>query len=248
MDSLRLIVNKMLGRETVLEVDLLGTPLRLAIEARREIRRVRSISKEAALVERMFEFLSNEDVVYDIGANIGLIGLLLARHSEGRASHVHCFEPEPRNFNQLQRNIAENGLTERVSAHQVALAERAGELELFIRGGPGEGRHSTVVPEGSTGSIRVRAETASAFAASVGERPDLVKIDVEGAEGRVLAGMTSLLRDHGHGPREIFMELHDKGDRDLMPDGTPIRAWLAEHGYALAWEFERGQSRHCHYR
>ena len=246
MDSLRLLVNKMLGRETVLEVDLLGTPLRLAVEARREIRRVRSISKEAALVERMVEFLSDEDIVYDIGANIGLIGLLLARHPKARALRVHCFEPEPRNFAQLQRNIVENGLTERISAHQIALAERAGELELFTRGGPGEGRHSTVAPEGSTGSIRIRAETASAFAASVGEPPDLVKIDVEGAEGRVLAGMASLLRDHG--PREIFMELHAKGDRDLMPEGTPIREWLAEHGYALAWEFERGRSRHCHYR
>ncbi len=246
MDYLRLLANKMLGRETVLHVDLLGIPLRLAIEARREIRRARSISEEASLIRRMFEFLCEGDVIYDVGANIGIIGLLLAQHPKGRGSRVHSFEPEPRNFGQLRRNIAKNGLIGRVSPHQVALADEPGEVELFVRGGPGEGRHSTVAAEGSTGSIPIRAETAAGLAAAVGEVPDLMKIDVEGAEGRVLSGMASLLQNRT--PREIFLELHPKGDHDLMPGGTPITDWLAERGYELVWEFQRGRSRHCHYR
>ena len=246
MDTLRLQLNKILGKETVLDLDLLGTPVRLVVEARREIRRARAISEEASFVRRMWDYLSDGDVVYDIGANIGLLSLLLAQHARGKGSRVHCFEPEPRNFAQLQRNISQNGLGGRVVAHQLALAEREGDLELFVRGGPGEGRHSTVASKGSTGSIRVRAETVAAFAESSGTLPDLVKIDVEGAEGRVLAGMASLLR--AGAPREIFMELHDKGDGDLMPEGTPIGQWLPEHGYELLWEFQRGRTRHCHYR
>ena len=243
---MRLLVNRMRSKNTILEVELLGVPLRLAVEARQEIRRARSISTEAALVERMLESLSPGDVIYDVGANIGLIGLLLARHPRGIDTRVHCFEPEPKNFGQLERNVQENGLASRVFPHRVALAERGGELDLFVRGGPGEGRHSTVAAKGSTRSIRISAETASAFAASIGEPPDLVKIDVEGAEGRVLSGMADLLRDHR--AREIFMELHPKGDRDRMPDGTPIQTWLGERGYELAWETERGHARHCHYR
>ena len=240
------MVNKMLGRETVLEVDLLGTPLRLVVEARREIRRVHSISEEAALIRRMFEFLREGDVIYDVGANIGLIGLLLAQHPKGLKSRVHCFEPEPRNFDQLQRNIAENGLTERVSAHRVALAEREGKVGLFVRGGPGEGRHSTVASKGSTGSIQVATTTVSNFARASNQPPDLVKIDVEGAEGRVLAGMESLFNDHR--PRELFLELHDKGEGDRMPIGESIDEWLSETGYSQVWNRARGISRHCHFR
>ncbi len=246
MDTLRLQINKILGKETVLDLDLLGTPVRLVVQARREIRRARAISEEAGLVRRMWDYLSHGDVIYDIGANIGLLSLLLAQHARGRGSRVHCFEPEPTNFAQLQRNISQNGLGGRVVAHRLALSEKAGDLELFVRGGPGEGRHSTVASEGSTGTIRVSAETVEGFAKSTGTIPDLVKIDVEGAEGRVLAGMASLLR--AGAPREIFMELHDKGDRDLMPQGVLIGQWLAELGYDLLWEFQRGRTRHCHYR
>ncbi len=246
MDTLRLLLNKLLGKDTVLDFEPLGIPLRLSIEARREIQRVRAISEEAALIERMFDCLHDGDTIYDIGANIGVIALLLARHPKGGRSRVHCFEPEPRNFEQLLKNISHNDLSQRVSAHRLALSDRSGELDLFVRGGPGEGRHSTVASDGSTGSIQVSADTASSFASSSGELPDVVKIDVEGAEGRVLAGMSELMA-RGR-PREIFMELHPKGERDRMPDGRTIEAWLGERGYHQVWRFQRGRSVHCHYR
>ena len=245
MNTLRLWVNTLLGRETILQAELLDVPLRIVVEARREIRRIHAISAEAALIERMLRFLSNGDVVYDVGANIGLIGLILARHST-KAARIHCFEPEPRNFSRLLRNIAENQLSQRISAHRVALSDDSGEVELFVRGGPGEGRHSIVESTGSTGSIRIPAQTAFRFATSEGDAPDLVKIDVEGAEGRVLAGMEPLFRRRQ--PREIFLELHLKGDGDLMPGGTRIRDWMVERGYEPVWELERGKSRHAHFR
>lgn len=246
MDTLRLLGNRLRGRPTILKVDLLGVPLVLSVRARREIRRAREISAEAALVLRMLDFLAPGDVIYDVGANIGIIGLLLACHPKGRASRVHCFEPEPQNFEQLSRNIAANALGDRVTAHRIALGEREGDVTLFVRGGPGEGRHSVATEQKSKSSIRVPLRTLSAFADDVGESPDLVKIDVEGAEGRVLSGMDEMLRTHG--PREIFLELHDKGDEDRMPDGTLIDTWLSEHGFAPVWEFARGRTRHLHYR
>ena len=246
MGSVRLMINTVLGRETVLDFDILGTRLRLAVESRREIRRAHATSKEVDFIGRMFESLEEGDVIYDVGANIGLISLLLAGHPKGRTSPVHAFEPEPKNFAQLQKNIAENGWVDRIVPHRLALGEQAGEVELFVRGGPGEGRHSTVSSKGSTGSIGVRIDTASAFATSTGVPPDLMKIDVEGAEGRVLAGMEGLLRQRH--PRELFMELHPMGDADRMPDGTPIADWLDARGYHRVWEADHRHRRHCHYR
>jgi FkbM family methyltransferase len=246
VDTLRLLWNRLLGRETLLDVQPMGTPLVLSVRARREIRRARSIAAEAALVGRMLDFLAEGDVIYDVGSNIGIIGLILARNDKGTGSRVYCFEPEPRNFEQLRRNIALNSLGERVQAYQIALGDREGEAELFVRGGPGEGRHSLVSKKGSTGSIRVAVQTGLAFSEASGDPPDLIKVDVEGAEGRVLAGMEPLVADRRI--REIFLELHDKGDRDRMPTGETIDEWLAARGYRKVWEHGRTISRHCHFR
>ena len=43
------------------------------------------------------------------------------------------------------------------------------------------------------------------------------------------------------------MEVHAKGGRDLMPDGTTIDAWLKTRGYVLAWEQNRRSGVHRHY-
>lgn len=246
MDTIRLLLDRMRGRETVLELDLLGIPMRLAVAARREIRRAREISEESALLDRMFESLTDRDVVYDIGANIGLIAMLLARNPHGRDVRVHAFEPEPRNFRQLERNLSLNELCDRVTPHALALGSEPGEIDLFVRGGPGEGRHSTVESRGSTGSIQVPVTTAAAFSRANCAPPDVVKIDVEGAEGRVLAGLQPLFDDAR--PRDIFFELHPKGERDRMPEGESIHGWLEQHGYVLRWDHVRGAGRHCHYR
>lgn len=246
MAQLRLLFDRLLGRETVVPVDLLGTSFQLAIESRRELRRVRSLPGERDLLARMLDHLSPGDTVYDIGANVGLISLVLAGHRLATATRIHAFEPEPANFRQLSRNIELNALSDRVSPHRLALGEAEGEAELFVRGGPGEGRHSLASSKGSTGSIRVPVMTLDSFARSAGDPPDFLKIDVEGAEGRVLAGMEALLPEAR--PRELFIEIHPKGDGDRMPGGERIADWLTERGYSLAWERRDGSRLQQHYR
>ena len=245
MHYIRFFLNRITGRETVLNTRILGISLRLGIAARREIRRAHAISHEKALVERMWAHLQEGDVIYDVGANIGVLTLLMALHPAGTSARVHCFEPEPKNFGQLSHNIALNGLTERLTPHQMALGAEEGEVDLFVRGTAGEGRHSIATASGSTGAIKVQLSTMASFARTAGEAPNMLKIDVEGAEGQVLAGMADLVDSQR--PREIFMEIHPKGDRDLMPDGTTIGDWLGERGYSLAWEGERRSGQHRHY-
>ncbi|MEX2529118.1 MAG: FkbM family methyltransferase [Gemmatimonadota bacterium] len=219
MDTLRFLLNRLLGRDTVLTVAPLGEPsLRLAIAGRREIKRAHEVEKEGPLLKRMFAHLQEGDVIWDIGANIGVISLLLARHGAGTTACIHAFEPEPRNFRQLSRNLELNGLSDRITPHQLALGDGEGKVELFVRGGPGEGRHSIATTKGSTSSIRVPIMRGASFAAAHDAWPTLVKLDVEGAEGQVLAGMDGLLAERP--PRDIFLEIHPKGDGDRMPGGA----------------------------
>jgi FkbM family methyltransferase len=244
--GVRFLFDRVRGHETVLEVDLLGRPARLSVASRRELRRVRGLHRERELLERMAGRLEPGDVAYDVGANIGLITLLLAAHHPGGGGRVHGFEPEPTNFERLRRNIELNALGDRVAAHRLALGATEGEAELWVRPGAGEGRHSLASAEGSRGSIRVPVATMAEFARSSGEPPDLLKIDVEGAEGQVLAGMAALLPDRR--PRELFIEIHPKGGGDRMPDGRPIRGWLEERQFAMVWERREGSRLQQHYR
>lgn len=245
-NELRFPVNKLLGRRQRLTVAPLGQPVLLEIEARRELIRATSFALEADLVQRILDHLQPGDVVYDVGANIGMISLTLALHPAGRQCRLDSFEPEPRNFAQLARNIEINHLADRVTPHQIALGKDAADVELFVRGTAGEGRHSLVAAKGSTHSIKVAQRTASDIARSTGRIPTVVKIDVEGAEGQVLAGLADVIKTSR--PREIFMEIHPKGDRDRMPDGESISRWLGERGYTLAWSHERRSGEHRHYR
>lgn len=240
MDTLRFLLNRLRGRDTVLTVAPLGEPpLRLAIAGRREIKRAHQVEKEGPLLERMFAHLQKGDVVWDIGANIGVISLLLARHGAGRTARVHAFEPEPRNFRQLSRNLELNSLTDRITPHQLALGDGEGEVELFVRGGPGEGRHSIAATKGSTGSIQVPITRGASFAAAHDAWPTLLKLDVEGAEGQVLAGMEGLLAERP--PRDIFLEIHPKGDGDRMPGGAET-AWTDSIEAGLAGGAEAAQA------
>lgn len=239
MNSIQLTINKLLGRKSIMDVEYSGQQFKLDIVAKREIQRAKQIFHETALLSKMFEHIQDGDVIYDIGANIGVISLLLSGHEAAANSTVYSFEPEPKNFDQLKKNISLNNRINSIVPHQLALGKEKGVLNLFVRGAAGEGRHSVAASKGSTGTIQVNVETCSDFAETSGSAPDLVKIDVEGAEGQVLSGMEKLMTEQQK-PREIFLEIHNKGDEDRMPDGsTTIDEWLTVRNYELVWEQKR---------
>ncbi len=242
----RLALQRLRGEHLSVRVRLLDDWITLDVSAARELRRAGEFPLESAMVEHMLAHLRPGDRVYDIGANIGLISLVLAHHGPGRECVFHCFEPEPRNHVQLSRNIEVNSLVGRVHGHRLALGRSDGKADLFVRGTAGEGRHSLAASGGATGTIEVPVMTMAHFAAANGGAPNVIKIDVEGAEGDVLAGMDELAADQR--PREVFLEIHNKGMGDRMPDGATIEDWLTQRGYVTEWRQRRRSGIHCHFR
>jgi len=128
------------------------------------------------------------ELFLDIGANFGLYALAVAARFD---CPVWAFEPDPRNFMQLGANILINGREGRVLPWQRAVAARSGRLAL-IR-----------ASERSTGQTRTAAagpsDTSTVEAVAIDDL-DLppssciaAKIDVEGGEADVIAGMVRLL-------------------------------------------------------
>lgn len=129
----------------------------------------------------------------DVGANIGYytaLGALLV----GTQGRVVAFEPSAYAFEKLSSMAAKSGLTQVTTIH-AGLSDAAGSLKLYL--GVGSNNHTpTMVARGNTSETTVRVVRLDEEAARLGiERIDLIKIDVQGYESKVLAGATRLLRE-----------------------------------------------------
>ena len=158
---------------------------------------------EPGVTRRFRDIVKPGMVVVDVGANLGLYTLHAAR-LVGAAGRVHSFEPTPRIRAILQDNIQINGLLEsgRVVIHPEAVSDRAGTARFAVYAG--NNGHNTLYPDSREGtSIEVRTTTLDAALASE-SHVDVIKIDAEGAEPAIWAGMTSTL--HRNPAVHIFME------------------------------------------
>lgn len=169
----------------------------------------------------------------DIGANHGYF-TLLAASLVGEAGRVVAFEPNPRVFAQLLTHVRLNGFERRTALHPCALSDSPAEqAALYVsRDAVNSGLSSlTPSPEQlATGglspdtTVTVRVDTFDRWAATQGpDRIDLVKIDVEGAEAAVVAGMEQTLRAGRIGALIVETPWNSAAHRRLTDAGYDAR-------------------------
>ena len=149
-------------------------------------------------VVRMIKSLLNEldsPTFVDIGAHIGYYAIY-AGNLLGNRGSVVAIEPNERYFGALKKNIKLNGLEETTKAYNLALSDGIGKAEM---GGDGD----RYFIQSDTGDIEVISFDELCERENI--RPDIVKIDVYGAEVKVLLGMTGAL---GSYVKHMFLETH----------------------------------------
>ena len=173
--------------------------------------------------------------VVDIGANIGYYTLLCARRA-GSAGQVYAFEPAPENFSLLQQNIHRNGYRN-VQLENAAVSNVTGNLTLFISQ-ENHGDHR-VYASGSDDrqQVSIRAVRLDDYFADDPPLIDLLKLDIQGAEGRALEGMKTLLQCRP--PRAILTEFWPLGLRRAGTNPADMLRLLEATGYQLALIDER---------
>lgn len=154
-----------------------------------------SFGGEQKLLERLVSMLKPGDVVYDIGANLGLYAVFLG-HAVGPQGRVIAFEPEPHYCERLRGNAALNGLRN-VRVFCLALGDRAGELELLpSQRGTAAPRLAEFPPAGDWGRAGSKVQVVEGDRLVEDENllpPRAVKIDVEGHEYAVIRGLRRTL-------------------------------------------------------
>lgn len=129
------------------------------------------------------------DCVLDIGANIGWFSLVAAKHI-GTNGCVHAFEPSPKTSRMLRRTIADNDLRSIIQVWEYALSDRNDLINLTWATNTDNPGGSFVV---DVKSVLENHESTPVVAIRLDDllpdvAPDIIKIDVEGAEPRALFG------------------------------------------------------------
>lgn len=190
-------------------------PFRLRLRRNRSLWLREPMESEAFPFAMLRHFVRPGAIVYDCGANLGLYArYLIGSLGVGR---VVAFEPMPDNREFLAGNLSLGGIADRVTVLPLALSDEDGTAEFQVDdmqttsgtlskvtgGEAAEGRRNLKLAPLTTRVPCSRLDTAVAEHGL--PPPDVIKIDVEGAEAFLLRGATSLLREHG--PR-LLVELH----------------------------------------
>lgn len=146
--------------------------------------------------------------VLDIGANHGLYALSLAKRLQRQGRVIAC-EPASAPAGLLARSIKENGFESVLSLLRVAVSDHEGEATLGI-GADSELNSLSGHPSGSDATETVRITTLDALMDSSAWPPglqvDLIKIDAEGEESRIVAGGRRFFTEQD--PLVLFEWLH----------------------------------------
>lgn len=169
--------------------------------------------ENAAMMERS---LRPGDIAFDVGAHVGYFTIYMSR-LVGPGGHVHCFEPRGINLRFLRRHLRVNRI-ENVTVHEACVGDSSRSARLETRQG---GTGTAFLSE--SGDLPVRMVSLDDMI-DRGELPvpKYIKVDVEGAETRVLRGAERLLSRHH--PR-LLVATHSP---ELFSECSEV---LREYGY-----------------
>jgi FkbM family methyltransferase len=212
-----------------------------------EAEKILKKDNERELLETFLQEIRPGDIVLDIGANIGLYTLPSAFKLQGNG-YVFAFEPVPIWFKRLQENIELNELSNSnlLVPYNIGFSNKNKTCDMIIKEVQGSGMGSISpnyqkhLDTDKVISIPVRLVQGDQFLREQGiPHPNLVKIDVEGAELAVLQGLEKSLRHEDC--RLILCEVHPKFMDE--PPGN-VEKILQDYGFCCEISKERRSEYH----
>lgn len=145
-------------------------------------------------LEHLLPLVDEDAVAWDVGGNVGIYAVLLARAAS--RGHVVSFEPVPESYARLTGNLQLNGV-ENVTVENLALSNRSGEASMRVHA-DAHGCDTLEVSAAAADSQAVSVTTmrGDEYAArSPHGFPDVIKIDVEGHEPEFFEGVWDQLTE-----------------------------------------------------
>jgi FkbM family methyltransferase len=177
---------------------------------------------EIAEKSALFDLAKPGQVVLDIGTNVGEVLMNFAKRV-GPEGRVIGFEPNPETLAKCRHNLSLNSFSN-VEVHGVALGDTRGTALL---GQPA--KFNTGADRIGAAGVPVQLTTLDEFAADL-DRIDLIKIDVEGFDLKVVRGGEQMLKRHRP---TLFVELCDSNLREQGDSPAELVHWLETRGFRI---------------
>lgn len=177
---------------------------------------------EISLLEK---YVRKNDVVLDIGANIGFYALILSK-LVGEKGLVHCFEPDATNFRHLRNTT---GSLKNVGIHQKAVGPKTEKIKIYTSRSLNVD-HRTYKPEEYDQELEIEAVSIDDHLGK-GNKADLIKMDIQGFEMQAVAGMQKTL-DSNPGIK-IISEFWPYGLRSAGSSVSEYYKFLEDKGFEV---------------
>jgi FkbM family methyltransferase len=186
--------------------------------------------------------IGEPQLILDLGANIGLFGLLAS--SRWPSARIVGYEPDPANAAVHERAIEANGLGDRWTLVAEAAGPRDGKIRFVAGLGAGSHALGTATEAAAATIVVAQRDVLAAIAAA-----DLVKIDIEGGEWELLGDP----RFAAAPPRVLVIEYHPEGSPEADSRAAVERAlaaaglltapiWHAADGVGMLWAWRPPQA------
>lgn len=192
--------------------------IKLLVRNYEELRTIEAVFEngnidESKIIEPILNMLQEGDTAFDIGANIGIHTILMAK-KVGQNGKIIAFEPEDNNYEALLNNININNLRNILPVN-TALGDTFDEGNLHIRKHIGTGAISLIKTDDSQSCQKVEIRPGDFLVQKLKlPIPKVIKIDVEGYEYPVLKGLSKTLSNEQC--KLLCCEIH----KTLYPFGT----------------------------
>lgn len=134
------------------------------------------------------ENIKEGDIVLDLGANIGYFTCLFAQ-LVGKTGKVFAFEPDPKNFDILKKNIEINDY-QNVVLEQKAVSNTKGKIKMYLSNSPKD--HRIYDTEDGREAIEIECITLDEYFKNFDCDIDFIKSNIQGADYAAFEGMKSI--------------------------------------------------------
>jgi len=192
------------------------------------------------MLDWLDKHLQDGDVFFDVGANVGIFSIYAALR-EPKAK-VYAFEPEYSNLHQLKMNIINNDLTHNIIPFAFAISDQTGVSYLHIQDFTPGAALSTEQRESINKTFGkdviwkegIGTSTLDSISDNLDLQPNLIKIDVDGNELKILKGGKKVFSNNKL--RTIIIEMIE-----TLPNYSEIKKYLNDKGFELENKFEENQ-------
>jgi FkbM family methyltransferase len=188
--------------------------------------------------------LTANSTFYDVGANVGFFTVLAAKICIGSNGSVHAFEVDPSLIPLIEESLHLNE-TGSVYINCAACADQVGNLVSFgaVQANNPSTNQVATAPGGLSGRVGVQAVTITLdhYWSKSGASPDLIKIDVEGAEALTVPHMLQLVSNHRP---ELILEVHPSQVREFGAKPRDLIHMLQDAGSYQVFEISSYRENH----